>query len=144
MAPTVACSAIQRSRQGEAHGHGQRQVDVQGAKHKLKEKEKQDKRDAILSQKSEREQNHSAANNHKVNHDAPKEAAKAKPAQPAASTTSKSSKDEKSSKKNGKEVKGNPELAGIKKPLTAFMLYSAFRRVILKKENPGKKHILHI
>ena len=68
---------LQRSRKGEAQGHGQRYVDVQGAKHKLKEKEKQDKREAILSQKSEREQSHSATNNHKVNHEAPKEAPKA-------------------------------------------------------------------
>lgn len=138
-APYVPAEGLGRSRQGVAYGRGQRPIAVQGAKHKLKEKEKQDRKDSLLSHKAEREQNHSSSQATKVSHDAHKVAPKASPATaPTSKAKAVATKSEKSSKKNGKDV--DPALVGVKKPMTAFILFSNFRRAILRKENPGKYH----
>lgn len=111
-------------------------ADSTGAKHKQKEKEKQEKKEQVLSQKAERDGPHASAL--KSSHEAHKEVAKPVSSQATAAKKAQSSKDEKSSKKKSKSDKPKTELDNIKKPLTAFMLFSGNRRGFIKAENPGK------
>eukprot|EP00347_Sterkiella_histriomuscorum_P008729 403343976 len=96
-----------------------------GAKHKIKEKEKSEKKSQSQSQQADKEhQNHG--------HDV------TKASQATNSKSSKSGKDEgkdKKKKKTKEERKDGTE--GLKRPLSAYMLFNNFRRPTLKKEHPA-------
>lgn len=94
-----------------------------GAKHKQKEKEKLEKKQS---------QN--------ANHGHVLENGDDKSTTGSTSKSSKGSKDEKDKKKKkkSKDEKAKNGTEGLKKPLSAYMLFNNYRRPILKKEHPSK------
>jgi hypothetical protein len=103
-----------------------------GAKHKLKEKEKSEKKIEGLSQRTEKDQGKQP--------DGTLNGSKASSGSAVDSKNSKGGKDEKDKKKKkkSKDDKDKNGVEGLKRPLSAYMLFNNYRRPILKKEHTSK------